>query len=196
MLKIFKSLIVLCAVALIGCGAQVAKLQTLDKSDLAPHQRATVVVKIDNFDYLDLVKYDPANPQMAKQYRVLKPNRVLVYNYSQSVYALEPGIYYISFLAIDSDKGVYYSDAPGINAEGKIAYGAFEVKAGDVLYLGDLECQWQSTNKVRKIRVKDELNSVKKDLAFAGHNDLAAKIVKGKLLLNGSKLSQGVLAQD
>lgn len=196
MLKILKTLIVFSVIVFLGCGAQIAKLQTLDKTDLAPGQRATIVVKIDNFDYLDLVKYDPENPQMAKPHRVLKPSRVLVYNYSQSVYALEPGIYYISFLAIDSDKGVYYSDAPGINAEGKIAYGAFEVKAGEVLYLGDLECQWQSTNKVRKIRVKDELTMVKKDLAFAGHNDLAAKIVKGKLMLNGSKLNQGVLEHN
>lgn len=196
MQKIFKVLIIFSAIVLLGCGTQVAKLQTLDKTDLAPNQRATIVVKIDNFDYLDLVKYDPANPQIAKQYRVLKPNRVLVYNYAQSVYALEPGIYYISFLAIDSDKGVYYSDAPGINADGKIAYGAFEVKAGDVFYLGDIECQWQSTNKVKKIRVKDELSMVKKDLAFAGHNDLAAKIVKGKLMLNGARLNQGTLEQN
>lgn len=113
---------------------------------------------------------------------------MFVYNYVQSLFTIEPGTYYISFLAIDSDKGVYYSDAPGLDPKGRVEYGAFTVQPGEVLYLGDVDCQWKSTNKVKKLTLQDQISEVKKDLDSAGHPDLAAKIVNAKFIPRGANL--------
>lgn len=188
MRRIFISFVLSCTVFVFGCTSQVEKLTTINKTVRQDGDKAMVVVKINNFDYLDITKLDniSAKPQ---QYRILKPQRMFVYNYAQSMYSIEPGIYYISFIAIDSSQGVYYSEAPGIDAQGKVAYGAFEIKAGEVLYLGDFECQWKSTNTIKKLSLFNKLNEVKRDLDLVGHQDLAAKITTAKYYPKGATLS-------
>ncbi len=123
------------------------------------------------------------------EYRILKPNFFFTpFSYARELYAIEPGTYYISLLGIDSEQGIYYSDAPGVNKDGIIAYGAFEIKPGEVLYLGDIECQWRSTNAVKKILVHDKLAAVKKDLQDAGLHQIAAQITTAKMYTHGQNI--------
>lgn len=120
------------------------------------------------------------------EYRISKPNSFFrPFSYSHEIYSIEPGTYYISLVGNDFEQGIYYSEAPGINKDGVIAYGAFQVKAGEVVYLGDIECQWHSTNKVKKIQVLDKLAAVKKDLQDAGMHQLAARIVPTRFYSQG-----------
>lgn len=189
MQKVYKFLIIVTSLLLFGCGNEIAKLPRFD----GPKQQADqslVVVKLDNFDYLDITRIEEPVDKDSKplQYRIMKTPRLLLTTYTKSLYTIEPGTYYISFIAIDSDKGVYYSAAPGIDAQGKIAYGAFKIHPGDVVYLGDIECRWQSTNKIKKILQLDKLAEVKRDLNSAGKGDLASKIVPVKLYSSGTSI--------
>lgn len=218
-----------------GCGNQVAKLQkyTIDDEDA----QCLLVVKINNFDYLDLKRlrgtdgqnsskeqviekksiatasisdeekqtdrYDlkqlfnknKANKKTAlafpkSEYRILRPNAFfLPFSYAHTIYHIQPGTYYISYVAIESQAGVYYSEAPGLNNAGTIAYGAFTIKPGEVLYLGDLECQWHSSNKIKKFQVVDKLTTVKKDLYSAGLTELSEKITNAKFYTSGTNIN-------
>jgi hypothetical protein len=168
----------------------VAKLPHLDETLKIASGRAVLVVKLENFDYLDITKVqNTADPESYPvRYRILKTPLMFVDTYAKAMYSIEPGTYYISFIAIDSQNGVYYSDAPGLDPEGAIAYGAFKIQAGEVLYLGDVDCRWQSTNKIKKLSLAHKLPEVQKDLSSAGHPDLAAKIVMAKFFAKGSKV--------
>lgn len=190
MQKFIRWCVVLSVFLLSGCTTQVARLPLHNDKAYPTNDNAILVVKLDNFDYLDITKIDenalPVTPPV--QYRILKPQRLFIASYAKSMYAITPGTYYISFIAIDSDKGVYYSEAPGLDAQGTVAYGAFTVRPGEVIYLGDLECQWRSTNKVKKLSLLHKLAEVKKDLDLAGHPDLAAKIVDAKFFPRGANI--------
>ncbi len=217
--------VIFASFCLVSCASQVAKLPKYDHFQRNP-QFATVVVRLNNFDYLDLKRitknddetslqthsaekqnmeqlkaaqvkgYDLRKLITPKQldlttneFRIMKPARSPIpYSYSQSLYTIKPGIYYISYMAILSDQGVYYTEAAGLSPRGEIAYGAFEIKAGEVLYIGDLDAQWKSSNLVKKISVLDQLTQVKKDLTAAGHADLAAKITKAQFYAKGEML--------
>jgi len=52
---------------------------------------------------------------------------------------IEPGIYIIENLSWYERNKIYSSKEPGISNDGKITYGAFEVKPNEVVYIGDFE---------------------------------------------------------
>ncbi|MCA9339271.1 hypothetical protein KC939_02900 [Candidatus Saccharibacteria bacterium] len=171
-----------------------AKLQPYEPN-AAGSEPTLVVVKINNFDYLDIRRISNNSQENNKsivnndEFRILKSSYFFKpFTYANTIYSIEPGTYYISFIAIDSEQGVYYSEAPGIDVAGSITYGAFEIKPGEVLYLGDLECQWRSTNKVKKFIAHSNFVEVQKDLSSAGLSKIAAQIQPRKLIPAGSKL--------
>ncbi len=205
-------LIFLVSSVLIGCNSQIAKLPpyTIDNTLVNP---TLLVVKINDFDYLDIKriedsakgesvsnKLELANVKLnesdralhlpKQEYRILKSNYMFKpFSYANAMYLIEPGKYYISFIAIDIGKGPYYSEAPGINKQHVVQYGAFEIKPGEVLYLGDLECQWMCSNKVKKLYAKNNINLVQEDLHSAGMPEFANRIRQIDLLPKGTVLN-------
>jgi hypothetical protein len=224
-----------------GCGSQVAKLQKYDPQINYAQQQATVVVRIDNFDYFDLSRLDrsatitptessnieqtqvsdngaakTADPgfslnqinkldlrklvasfdstpkqqqKAANDYRIMKANRWMISNgYSDVIYTIEPGIYYISYVATETGPKVYYSAAPGLSSDNVIAYGAFDIKPGDVLYLGDIECRWNSSTKIKKLVLRNNLAAVKRDLINSGYTQIANRITLAKFYTNGTRV--------
>lgn len=122
------------------------------------------------------------------EYRIHKPTIFFsVFNYSKATYHLEPGIYYISFAFYEQKSNVHFTRLPGIK-NGVIQYGAFEVKAGDVLYFGDIDFDWINMDKPKMITITNNFNEVKKDLINSGNRDLAVKITQAKFYPSGSKI--------
>lgn len=192
------AIIIFCLALITGCANQIAKLPKYDKSLKNDPQQATIVLRIDNFDYLDLKRVNKGTAEDIKtlalandEYRVLKPSRLIIpYGYAQTLYTIAPGTYYIASLVNNAEAGVYYSAAPGLDANNVVNYAAFTVKPGDVVYIGDIECQWQSTNKVKKLVMHDKLAEVKKDLTIAGFADLATKMSKAEVYARGSVIPE------
>lgn len=122
-------------------------------------------------------------------YRILKANRMFNYGYANSIYTVEPGIYYISYAYSDENNSERHTQAPGINADNVIQYGAFEIKAGDTLYLGDIDFDWLQKNPAKMVTISGDLNIVKQELNAAHYQDLASKLKAGTFLAGGHKLS-------
>ena len=197
MQKIFSYLMIGSLLMLVGCTSEVAKLPHMDPNMRIAQDRAVLVVKVGNFDYLDITKVDSADPKSRSvKYRILKPSKMFLDTYAKQIYDIEAGTYYISFVAIDSANGTYYSEAPGLDTHGSIAYGAFNIKPGEVLYLGDFDCRWQSSNKIKKLSLINNMTEVKRDLESAGHSELAAKVVMAKFYARGTNINNIQQQQD
>lgn len=127
----------------------------------------------------------------ASEYRIHKQSRIFgVFSYAKSIYNIEPGIYYISFAYYDHNSSVSYTRLPGVTDNGVVQYAAFEIKAGDVLYLGDISFDWVNLDKPNMISVHNNFTEVKRDLIEEGHKNLAVKIAQAKLYPYGSKISK------
>lgn len=136
------------------------------------------------------------NKNSSIEYRIHKPNRTFnIYNYTKSIYTIEPGIYYISFAFYEHNSAVSFTRLPGITPAGMVQYGAFNIKPGDVLYLGDIDFDWVDMDKPNMVKVIDNFNDVQKDLISEGYRDLAIKIKPAQFYKNGTKIitdSKGV----
>ncbi|AIF81947.1 hypothetical protein I862_06965 [endosymbiont of Acanthamoeba sp. UWC8] len=99
--------------------------------------------------------------------------------YAQNMLFLEPGLYYID--EITPRPGGRYFSSPGYK-NGKIMYGAFEVKAGQVISLGSIDI---SDGKLKFIR-EDE--KIKKELHAEGYDELAANMKPGIFYEGGSAI--------
>lgn len=109
-------------------------------------------------------------------------------NYSDKVAMISPGLYYIDYITWVTISYPYttthYTAVPGISKKGIIVYGAFEVKPGDVAYVGNLILKKNGVDfNLEKI---NELEQVKKDLIKNKQNDLSAKIKEIKFYNRGS----------
>jgi len=122
-------------------------------------------------------------------YRILKANRVFNYGYANAIYTVEPGIYYISYAYSDENNTERHTQAPGLNADNVVQYGAFEVKAGDTLYLGDLNFDWLQKNPEKMVSIDGDLNTVKQELNASQYQDIASKLKQATFWAGGHKLS-------
>jgi hypothetical protein len=131
----------------------------------------------------------PAQPLVA-EYRIHKPSYLFnVFNYTKATYTIEPGIYYISFAFYEHNHNVNFTRKPGISKTGVVQYGAFEVKAGEVLYLGDVDFDWVNIDKPKMIHIVNNFNDVTKDLIASDHRDLAVKIEPAQFYPHGALIS-------
>jgi hypothetical protein len=118
----------------------------------------------------------PVEPQIYNEYRILRNSRSPIpYTYADSIYTIAPGVYYISFVEYQNESTMYHTIAHGLN-KGVITYGAFDIKPGAVLYLGDISCTWKGRNQIQKLNVTHNLVDVKNNLVSAGYQKLAEKI--------------------
>lgn len=162
-----------------------------EKTDnLDPTQMQSGYRKLDLRNAFKTAHGHKLKPIIANEYRILKAKRwVLPYTYAESMYTIEPGVYYISYISAERDGQFFYTGKPGITAQKTITYGAFDVKPGDVLYLGDIECEWRHTHQIKKINIQNNIIQVKKDLQSAGLEQLAQLVQTAQFYKTGSKLS-------
>jgi len=133
-------------------------------------------------------EHDDKYIDQQNSYRVLKANRLLNYGYANSVYTVEPGTYYISYAYSDEGNVERHTQAPGLTETGTVEYGAFEVKAGDVVYLGDIEAEWLSKDPSKMFHISGNLNLVKQELIAANHSALAEKLQTATFLPSGTPI--------
>ena len=126
--------------------------------------------------------------EAADTYRVLKAPKFLNTGYSKSIYTIEPGTYYISYAYCNDDNDERFTKLPGLTADGAVEYGAFVVKPGDVVYLGDIEVDWLRPSSDKMFVVGGDLNAVKKDLLSANYNDIVSKLKMATYLPRGSRI--------
>ncbi len=123
-------------------------------------------------------------------WRLFKPTISLAtpFNYSKAVYTVEPGIYYIAFAYAETNAVPSYTRDPGVTQHGEVMYGAFEVKPGAVVYLGDLDFNWITMNKNKQVNIINNISAVKNDLRANGKNNLAEKLEVANFYPRGSKI--------
>ncbi|MBW8309996.1 MAG: hypothetical protein K0M45_10265 [Candidatus Paracaedibacteraceae bacterium] len=103
-------------------------------------------------------------------------------DYDADMMILDPGVYYIDYLILNSS--THYSSrwypGPGIKKSKSktgnkylVKIGAFEVKAGQVLYLGQANLP---TGGELPFNIINEIDEVKAYLQSKGFNDLANKV--------------------
>jgi len=172
-----------------GCQHNIAKLQKYDGT--LDEKSAVVIAKVDNADYIFIKQYDPEDPDFADvEYRIVQPMKSLMpYNYTKSIYNVEPGTYYISYaFEYDSKTGALkQTNEPGITDEDQVTYAAFTVKPGDVLYVGDVHVNWVTNDLDKRFAIAGDVDQVKKDLNLNGRRDIADKLQVANLHDAGSK---------
>ncbi len=184
MKKIIKSnlaltIMFICAsIMLSGCSTTSELPQAnLAKDNLS--QKGIIVVKIPArqltvfLKKLDVHTYKDPETKLKNAYSISAISKNLFFidnTYEQSFYSLDPGIYYISCLGqtrnyVSHQHGMQtvqtyteYTDGAGISPDGYIKYGAFEVKAGDVLFLGNIDYIW---DQKRLVNINDNLPQTK-----------------------------------
>lgn len=168
-----------------------AKLQKYDAQTMYAENQAIVVIKLNNLSYININRLQKASSSISNEFSIMRPMRYFMpYSYSHSIYTIRPGTYYISFLQHQDKNNLYHTIEPGVDADGKIAYGAYDIKPGEVLYLGDYDCSWRTSSRISKLLVTDNLPEVKQDLYRAGYEDLAEKITTARLYPAGCNVAQ------
>jgi hypothetical protein len=189
-LKLFVCIIFCISVS--GCTPESGRAPKYQSISFDPKTKAVVIVGTKNITFMDLVRYTGNDAEDIEKYRVVKSNHALnLFGYTNSIYTVEAGMYYIDYAFYDHENSTYYTKAPGITADGEVSYGAFEVKPGEVVYLGDIEFNWlkqNSSNTNNIVSVTGDLKEVKQEIKASEHRSLAAKLAKGKFLPKGSKI--------
>jgi hypothetical protein len=105
-------------------------------------------------------------------------------SYEQVVFSIEPGIYVISKATISLGDVHNNTTMKGLTS-GIVNYGAFEIKEGDIAYLGDLSFNWNSHNF---ITIENNIDKVKKELSGTIYRHLIPKLHKIAFYPAGSKI--------
>lgn len=132
----------------------------------------------------------PVEPEVSNEYRIVRNSRSFIpYTYADSIYTIAPDVYYISFVEYQNESTMYHTTIPGLDNQGVLTYGAFDIKPGAVLYLGDINCTWKGRNQIQKLNVTDKLADVKQNLITAGYPKLAEKIETAKFYPSGTNIA-------
>ncbi len=145
------------------------------------------------FDLRGFVSGTPSltEPQISNDYRIVRNSRSFVpYTYSDSIYTIAAGVYYISFIEYHNESTMYHTVTPGFNKQGVLTYGAFDIKPGSILYLGDISCTWKGRNLIQNLNVTHNLPEVKRNLVSAGYQNVAENIEIAKFYPNGTNISE------
>jgi hypothetical protein len=188
-------------VVLCGCQSQSSKLVKYDPALGKPS--ALIIAKIDNADYINLKRLDPKHVRTDStipagctvapgsagavegdvdvEYTIVHPIIWPVpHKYTDSIYSIEPGTYYISYAYLDNptddNAPIRSTRCDGLDSDNKPVYGAFTVREGEVLYLGDIKVNWLNRNPSQMFCMIDNSMCVKRDLTRAGYAELAQKV--------------------
>lgn len=208
-MRITNLLIVTCTtlaaiLMLSGCVHSVPRLDKFEPNSAIVQERAVVIINTKNVEYIDFAIYDhnyiypeySADPTInppdyvLTQYRIVKnTNLYNKYGYSSTVYALDPGIWYINFAFYSTSCDINFTKKPGLTAESKVMYGAFEVKAGDVLYLGDINFSWAKNDPFKMVTVTGDIEKAKKELQTSSYKKLIPFLKPVQFYPGGSKIT-------
>lgn len=208
-MRITKTLLATClsltAVLLLSaCVQSVPRLDKFEPNSAMIQERAIVVINTKNVDYIDFAIYDhnyiypeySADPTInppdyvLTQHRIVKnSNLYSKYGYSSTIYALDPGIWYINFAFYSNNSDIYFTKKPGLTAESNVMYGAFEVHAGDILYLGDITFSWAKFSPFKMVTVTGDIELAKKELATSSYKKLIPFLKQAKFYPGGSKIN-------
>lgn len=177
------------ALSLLLCGCQYSSSKLAKYKPELGQPSALIIAKIDNADYVNIKRLTPVatdsqdadNPLYAPEYTIVHPIvSPFPYKYTESLYTIEPGTYYISYAYMDNptddNARTRTTKCQGLDREQQPIYGAFTVHEGDVLYLGDIKVNWRNSNPRQMFCMIDNLPCVKRDLNRAGYAELAQKI--------------------
>lgn len=192
--KLQVTIIIFLSVLVFGCGSQRLPAYNIQQDDLT--KKGVVVVKANDgathirFKKLDKDYKDP-NAKLKNAYDLTGHIKGLIFSdqtYEKSFYSLEPGIYYISYATGQDYSFIYNTTLAGITPEGRIVYGAFEVKAGEVLYIGNIIFNWFSPKQL--VEVSGDVDQTKTDLLHSDsqYKHLVAKMKRGKFYPLGTTI--------
>ncbi|HXH55200.1 MAG TPA: hypothetical protein VNK03_05605 [Gammaproteobacteria bacterium] len=127
-------LLVLC-VLVTGCAKPLEKYNI--KNSLEGNNQAVIVLNVPH--RIDITKFDKNyNDPTAKPVEYMLSEKGLWridFSFKDAFYAIEPGIYYISGASVTRGEYIYSTALAGLTPEGRVVYGAFEVREGDVAFL-------------------------------------------------------------
>lgn len=183
-------IIFLSTLCLVGCF--VPDMQRCSGSNYTKAD-AVMITDLKNADSIRVIKFDQNyNTKQRKEFKlsgIPKFASLHLGSYRQTVFITEPGIYFISSAAYTVGNTRYITALDGITPEGRIIYGAFEVKPGDVVYIGDLKFNWYKKGS-KFIEVNSQFPTVIRDLeASSKYRDLAPKLKPAKFYPSGSMIS-------
>jgi hypothetical protein len=154
------------------------------------NDNAIVIADLIDADEIHVIKFDQNynNPKLRKEYKMRGSTKIYslpVGSYRQVVFLTEPGIYFISNADYKFGNTRYYTTQSGLTPEGEVIYGAFELKQGDTIYIGDIQFNWNNSDK--PVTIVSRYNAVKSDLlASVNYKELASKVKPAKFYGSGS----------
>ena len=185
-------LIAICAINLSACMGNVTGLPKYDAKSPDSQNRAVVIVNPTNASGVSIIRFDNNynDPKTRKEYVFGGKDMALFFgSYRQVVFSVEPGVYYISNARYTDGVYDYFTTAPGLTPEGYVVYGAFEVKPGDVIYVGDIWFNWRKKKDYEFLVLGKHLDKVKEDLlAKDEYKALVPKLKETKFYYSGSKI--------
>lgn len=185
---------ILLSMFLSGCATMTPIMPHTDVTVDNTEQKGIVVLKVYSASTKIRFKkmnkdYNDPDHKYKHDYYITGYTKNLIFfdkSYDKCFYSLEPGIYYISSASHSDASFTYNTTLAGITPEGRIVYGAFEVKAGEVLYIGNINFNWNSKGSL--VTVSGSLNKAKKELMDSNskYKNLASKMKYGSFYPAGS----------
>ncbi len=188
-----------------GCN-NIKYLPQYDPEEDNLSEKGIVVIKTEdstlNLTFKKLDKdYNKEGNNLATTYTLTDKNQYFFSNsdtYDVAFYALEPGVYYISsanYTTINyakNQKTYYYTTKNGITPDGYIVYGAFEVKRGEILFIGDIKPNFIFPRDL--FRITGDLEKTKSDLLSSNspYKNLATQMKQSYFHTVGSKIYKDI----
>lgn len=198
MIKLFFT--ILSTALLTGCLGLTPNMQHYSNSTDVK-DKAIMITELTNADNIKVIKFDENfNNKHRKEYKLhgirklkipafITTYTVTVGSFRQVVFVAEPGIYYISKASYENSNTRYYTALDGLTPEGLVIYGAFELKPGDVAYLGDIKFDWDDNSR-DIIEICNNYTKVADDLAASDkYRDLVTRLKSTKFYAKDSMIS-------
>lgn len=163
-----------------GCKQGAANLSKYDPKLGTPS--AMLIAKVEDADYINIKRVqDTVDGELDDEFSIKQPPRSPIpYKYTQSIYTIEPGTYYISYAFYSNynnpNARLRYTKNDGLDCQQQPVYGKFTIEPDQVLYLGDIQVNWIAKDPHNMFCKIDNLATVKRDLRKAGYKELSEKI--------------------
>ncbi len=177
----FKYLVIGLIFLFSGCKQGATNLSKYDPKFGTPS--AMLIAKVEDADYINIKRIHSTSEIDLDddEYSIKHPPRSPIpYKYTQSIYTIEPGTYYISYAFYSNynnpNARLRYTKNDGLDCQQQPIYGKFTIEPDQVLYLGDIKVNWISKNPHNMFCKIDNLAEVKRDLRKAGYKELSEKV--------------------
>jgi len=198
-MNIFKLMVILfCSINLTACGSGIRYANHKFKADqFHTGEKAVVLVRVSSkykgwilrgetsVSY-SFAKVDSNYPSLKTRHAYLVDGAWK--NNYYAVLMVDPGIYVLETISYNMGDSDYYSAKDGLNpGKENFLYGGFNIKPGEVVYLGDINIDFHS--KEKDIFVSDNLEKAKLFLNKK-YPDLSTQTITTRLLDMGGSLEK------